>query len=131
LYQVLKEQVQVQVPDVQVQVQEQVLVVQVQVQVLKFKYKYKYKYCSRNSQVQIAHLITYQFVTVYNQVNFINQTSNEIACFAISSLFVGRHCTNKCDNEQLSTVLLTTSLGNKYFSRKYKYKYKYQVQQVC
>ena len=73
LYQVLKEQVQV-------------LVVQVQV----YKYlrcKYKYKYFSRNSQVQI----TDQFVAVYNQGNFINQTSNAFVCFAISSLSVGRH----------------------------------------
>ena len=95
---------------------------QVQAQVLKFKYKYKYKYSSRNSQVQIAHLITDQFVTVYNQVNFINQTSNEIACFAISSLFVGRHCTNKCDNEQLSTVVNYLS-WQQVLRRKYKYKY--------
>ena len=97
---------------------------QVQAQVLKFKYKYKYKYSSRNSQVQIVHLITDQFVTVYNQVNFINQTSNEIACFAISSLFVGRHCTNKCDNEQLSTVVNYLS-WQQVLRRKYKYKYKY------
>ena len=91
---------------------------QVQAQVLKFKYKYKYKYSSRNSQVQIAHLITDQFVTVYNQVNFINQTSNEIACFAISSLFVGRQSPTVLTSVTMSSfqLLLTTSLGNKYFA---------------
>ena len=47
-------------------------------------------YSSRNSQqVQVAHyqtfLITGRFVTVYNQIKVINQTTNEIIYFVMFS----------------------------------------------
>ena len=61
--------------------------VQVRVQVLKFKCKHTH--FNRKSLVQVAHcqtsLITDQFLTVHNQIKIINQTTNEIIYFAMSS----------------------------------------------